>query len=189
MSEVCNDDISDLELLGRILNETSQINRRGEVKNKAMYPKFKYPDQEPRRENFFSNKLSVVRLCRGHNKGANSWEIHRAKAESFLDRSDNVFRGFLIARASMVKYYGLWIVQDGNEKNPFHAHIVIPDYDVEFTENVSMATEVLPAPIKIKLDRLRKQMKAVFLNPGPKYPPSLINVAPTEPICNICGII
>lgn len=54
MINICLDDISDYELLGRILNETSQVNKQGDVKTQAFYPKLKR-DDEAGRESLFTN--------------------------------------------------------------------------------------------------------------------------------------
>ena len=188
MNEVCNDEISNSELLGRILNETSQINKQGVVKPQALYPKL-HVDKEPGRENLITNKLSVLRLCRGHNEGSCTWEIHKSQAERFVAGSRNVFRGFLVARASMVRNYGLDIVADGHEKNPYHAHIIIPDFNVKYSESSAMVSEFIPDNIRARLDRLRMQMKTVILNRGERYSFSLYSISPSASICNICPTI
>lgn len=188
MNEWCNDKILDWELLGRVLNESSQINKRGLVKDKAMYPKISYPDREPGREKFFSNKLSVVRLCRSYNDEAFSWKQHVDRAKGFIARTDNVFRGFLIGKVHIVKTYGLDIVADGNEKNPYHAHIIIPDFNENYVRGITMISDVMPDEIRERLDRLRKQMTTVILNRGEKYPSSLNYASPSETICNVCRI-
>lgn len=188
MSEVCNDAISNFELLGRILNETSQINRSGQVKDKAMYPKLSYPDREVGRETFFSNKLSVVRLCRGYDSAPISWEHHVKIAKNFTERTNNVFRGFLIGRVNVVKSFDLEVVADGSEKNPFHAHIIIPDFNVPFTPGPTMISDVMPSEVRERLDRLRMQMKTVVLDRGERYPTYLACQNPSDPICNICPI-
>jgi len=185
MSEVCNDSISSWELLGRTLSETSQINKQGVVKAKAMYPKL-HADKEPGRENLFSNKLSVMRLCRGHNDGVFSWNIHKNQAESFVSGTDNIFRGFLMERASTIMGYDLEIVEDGHEKNPYHAHIIIPDFNVRYTDDFTMIADVIPAPIRERLDRLRMRMKTVILNKGERYQAQLTTVSPSDAICNTC---
>ncbi len=187
MSEVCDEAISNFELLGRILNETSQINKQGNVKPQAFYPKL-HADTEPGREHLLTNKLSVLRLCRGHNDGVFSWQIHKDQAEKFVAASRNVFRGFMIANAGTVKNYGFDVVPDGHEKNPYHAHIIIPDFNVEFIPEISIISEVLPAEIRDRLDRLRRQMKTVILNRGDRYPGSLNYQNPSDPICRICPI-
>lgn len=187
MSEVCNDSISSWELLGRTLSETSQINKQGVVKPKAMYPKL-HQDKEKGRENLFSNKLSVMRLCRGHNDGLFSWHIHKTRAEGFVTGTDNIFRGFLLERASTIIGYDLEIVEDGHEKNPYHAHIIIPDFNVRFSNDFSMIADVIPASIRGRLDRLRMHMKTVILNRGERYPANLTNVSPNDSICNICPL-
>lgn len=188
MIEVCNDEILDWELLGRILNETSQINKRGLVKDKAMYPKIKYPDREPGRETLFSNKLSVVRLCRSYNEGPFSWEQHIDRANFFIAKSDNIFRGFLIGKVLIVKTYDLDVVPAGSEKNPYHAHIIIPDFNEKYLSGITMISDVMPDVIRKRLDKLRIQMKTVILNPGDKYPSSLNYASPSDSICNICPI-
>ncbi len=189
MSEVCNDEISGWELLGRILNETSQINKSGRVKDKAMYPKLSYPDREVGRETLFSNKLSVVRLCRSYDDRPISWEHHVTIAKGFTARTDNVFRGFLIGRGITVKSYGFEIVADGSEKNPFHAHIIIPDFNVPFKPAPTMISEVMPPEIRERLDRLRMKMTAIVLDRGDNYPSSLNYASPSDPVCNICPIV
>lgn len=188
MNHVCNEDVSNHEVLGRILYETSHINKRGVVKSQSMYPKVTRPDQELGRENMFSNKLSVVRLCRGHKDMTYTWQIHRDKAEWFIRRSNNIFRGFMIARAMTVRANGLIIVPDGSEGNPYHAHIIIPDFNENFIEGVTMAAEVIPAPVRTRLDRLRMRMKTIILNSGPEYSTDLNDASSSDSICNTCPI-
>lgn len=189
MSDVCNDDVSNHEVLGRILNETSQINKSGVVKPQIMYPKVTRPDQESGREKMFSNKLSVVRLCRGHKDSTYTWQIHEDKAKEFIGRSNNIFRGFMIAKAMTVRDYGLVVVPDGRVQNPYHAHIIIPDFNVDFNEGVTMAADVIPAYIRVRLDRLRMQMRTIILNKGDRYPANLNYASPSDCICNHCSYI
>ena len=46
MPNICNDPISDNEILGRTITETSYINKKGKIKDKLMYPRIR-EDQEP----------------------------------------------------------------------------------------------------------------------------------------------
>lgn len=186
MSEICHEKISRFEILGRIINETSQINKSGEVKPQSMYPRLR-EDNDPTRRGFFTNKISMLRLCRGQGNRNFTWEIHAEQAIHSLRGGNNVFRGFLITTASTILGYGFEVVEDGHENNPYHAHIIIPDYNATYREGVSMISEILPAAVRSRLDRLRMEMKAVFLNPGHNYSAECIVASPTDSICNHCS--
>lgn len=186
MSEICHEKISRFEILGRILNETSQINKSGMVKPQSMYPRLR-EDNDLTRRGFFTNKISMLRLCRGHEDWNFTWKIHAEQARQSIRGGNNIFRGFLIIKAYTILKYGFDVVEDGHENNPNHAHIIIPDYNVTFIEGVSMIAEVLPAAIRSRLDRLRMEMKAVFLNPGNKYSAECIVASPTDSICTHCS--
>lgn len=185
MSNICLDDVSDYELLGRILNETSQINKRGEVKAQAFYPKVKR-DDESGRESLFTNKISVLRLCRGHNDWRCTWDIHKIKAESFVKNSRNIFRGFIVTNALTVRNFHLEVVQDGHNSNPNHAHIIIPDYHEKYREDITMISEIIPNAIRERLDRLRISMKKIILNRGERYPDNLNYASHSDSICTHC---
>ena len=162
MLNICNDPISDHEILGRTITETSYINKSGKIKDKLMYPRLR-EDQEPARKGLLTNKISVTRMCRALENGEVSWQPHISVAESFLNNSNNVFRGFALIKLVDVRNLGLIIVPDGHEKNPYHAHIIIPEYDVKLDESTNHDStlkiqDIMPAKYVAALDRLRLAM-------------------------------
>lgn len=162
MSNICNDPISDHEILGRTITETSYINKKGKIKDKLLYPRLR-EDQEPARKGLLTNKISVVRICRAQEADEVDWQPHISVAESFLNGSSNVFRGFGLMPSVDVRSHGLTIVPDAHEKNPYHAHIIIPEYDVKFDESIHRDTtlkiqDIMPVKYVVALDRLRLAM-------------------------------
>lgn len=180
MDAICNDAISGYELLGRNLTETSNITKAGEIRDKAIYPRINRDDTE--RPGFFSNKISVVRLCRGLARGEIDLATHAAIAASFLTSSQN-FRGFLTCRADYIKSLGLDLLPAASLKNPYHAHIEIPGFKEKF-RSVEMISDVLPQTWIDILDELRNRMKVMIINPSPKYPPEWQK--PSENPCRNC---
>jgi len=106
MASPCNEDISKYELLGRILNETPQINKNGTVKEAAMYPKRR---EDEDRKGKFTNKISMVRICRGQNPDSFSWTCHSDIAQHFIRSTNIIFRGFLVAQAAKIIDFGFMI--------------------------------------------------------------------------------
>lgn len=174
MSKICNSPLSPFEMVGRNLAETPTINKQGVVKDKVIYPKLA-KDKEPGREHLFTNKLSVVRLCRGNHDRCYPWEEHldiwklgqekREQAKKATKKNSIVLKGFLACNVTLIRQLGYDIVPDGSESNPYHAHIIIPDYNVPFFEDAEMISDVLPEEVKSKLDRLRGFMSKYIINP------------------------
>lgn len=186
MASPCNDAISNFEFLGRVLNETPQVKRNGEIKEAAMYPRKK---EDVERKGKFTNKISMVRLCRGHAGKDFSWSVHSDIAIRFIkDKSKMLFRGFLVADVAKIRNHGLDVVAAANPSNPYHAHIVISDYDVDYTDAAEMVSEYLPNRIKSRLDRLRESMMPPFIINGGQSNEK-IDVDTHEPLCHRCLII
>lgn len=152
MDASCNDAISAFELLGRILYETPQISKNGNVRQGALYPRIREDEERPGK---FTNKVSFVRICRGHNRDF-SWDVHVYNAERFIKKTKMSFKGFLIARVSKIRNFGFDVQVAATPNNPYHVHMVIPDYDIDFNPNVQMISDILPNKIKVRLDRLRE---------------------------------
>lgn len=186
MSEPCNVEFSQYELLGRILYESAQINRIGKVKERALYPKLK-ADEEKGREGFFTNKISVVRICRAQSSYNINWDDHVAVARSFVANSNLAFRGFLLSRVKNILHEGLKVEMAASRKNPYHAHIVIPEYNEPIRPKDGLViSDVLPGKIKSILDRLRKSMMPpLILSPSHQYTCPSITIPPCHGCINL----
>lgn len=165
----CNEPVSDFELLGRSLVETPSITNKGKIREEALYPYLR-KDEEPGREHLFTNKISVVRLCRGQQETF-KWTGHVECTKSFLQKYKSMtFRGFLLAKAYDFRKYGLVVKADASPVNPYHAHIILPDYDVTYREkdeNLSkseMFSNILPFEVKSALDRIRRESLKVIID-------------------------
>ncbi len=164
MAVICNKPLGPFEWLGRNLVETPTINKQGVVKDKVVYPKMK-ADEEPGRTHLFTNKLSVVRICRGSHESGFPWEEHQRIWASMNKSATMKLKGFMACSVSMVESSGYNVVPAASDKNPYHAHIIIPNYDIPYFEGARMISDILPDEVKKNLDRLRGVMTRFIIDP------------------------
>lgn len=176
-SQPCNEKISDIEIFGRITNYTSQVKNDGSLRSSCMYPR---KNQDKDNPGYFTNKISVVRLCRGHND-IFTWDRHVKIAESFL-HGKNKFKGFIIARVSLIRDCGFDVECAASKENPYHAHILIPDYHEPFRD-VETISEVLSQKIRLRIDRLRESMRRVEFDST-----SMISTDYAD-LCAVCHVL
>ncbi len=151
----CNDPHSDFEFLGRILKAPANFKKNGVLKKTCLYPKNKPDDKDSR---YFTNKISVVRICRGH-RDKFSWANHSDLALANTGKK-SVFKGFLTGRAGLIRQYGFLLEEAASINNPYHSHIVIPQYKIPFRD-VELITEVLPEDIITKLNALQERLNYI----------------------------
>ena len=113
MGDVCNERHSNLELLGRnVVYPFSFKGNSDEIKPGLFYPRNR---KDGDRQDFFTNKISMVRLCRCHTE---SFDIdidrHVSIASSFLKPDKNgdmpQLRGFkidFVKKFSCYRYFRL----------------------------------------------------------------------------------
>lgn len=165
---MCDLPISNYELVGRNLTETPSISKTGIIKDKVIYPKLKR-DSEPGRGDYFTNKLSVTRLCRYCINDEINLEGHAAIAGGACTAS-MTFRGYLVCRALQFVKSDYHILPAPTAGNPYHAHVVIGGYNVPYRDDVELISDVLPKHIAEILDRIKMQMKVLMIFPSTKYP-------------------
>lgn len=151
MCKPVNDTVSDFELLGRGYYCTSQIKKNGELRECAFYPINK---EDAVRKGMFTNKLSMFRLCRDINtSGVHEWNHLVMYARDF-EHKKRVFKGFGVARGRFFKEKGFAFEPAATEKNPFHMHLIIPDYNEPYRK-VESVSELLSEDLRSRLEDLR----------------------------------
>lgn len=155
-----NDPISDFEVLGRGYYCTSQINKSGEIRTCAFYPQNKEDDI---RKGFFTNKISMFRLCRDVKDNNNHQWTNTVKSARIFERPKNrIFKGFGVALAYFFRNHGFLFESAASDKNPFHMHLVIPDYNEPFRK-VSSVSELLTEDLRSRLEDLRHQVSFISI--------------------------
>lgn len=146
----CLDEISDYEIIGRWLNYSSNATKNGTPKNRALYP-FKREDSE--RPGYFTNKLSIVRLCRGCELASiPEWGVH-AKIAVKCKPQGNTFKGFYIGLVREIRKIGLSVIPAPTKGNPVHAHIVFPYHNVKYQAGM-LVSDLIKGRIKADIDDL-----------------------------------
>lgn len=151
----CNDPHSDFEFLGRILKAPANFKKNGILKKTCLYPKNKPDDKDCR---YFTNKISVVRICRGH-RDKFSWTNHSDLALANTGKN-SVFKGFLAGRVALIRQFGFMLEEAATSRNPYHSHIVISQYKIPFRE-VELLSEVLPDDVIAQLNALQEQLQYI----------------------------
>lgn len=145
-----NTPVNDMELLGRSYYFYSEIDKKGKVRQRAFFP---YNREDKDRPGFFTNKISVSRLCMAQVNGMPDWMPNVECALKYKGNRD--FKGYGVARASFFRANGLDVVPAASDQNPFHAHIVLVDYNEPFHE-VKDILDNLSQSSRMLLDRCRR---------------------------------
>ena len=158
MCQPVNDPVSDFELLGRGYYCTSQINKSGEIRISAFYPQNKEDDL---RKGFFTNNISMFRLCHDVMDGyEHQWSRTIKFARNFERPQTRVFKGFGVAHASFFKEEGFLFETAATDKNPYHVHLLIPDYNEPFRK-VTSISELLTEELRSNLEDLRHKVSFI----------------------------
>lgn len=181
-----NSEISQYELLGRNITFPVSFNKNGnKVKARRFYP---YNREDEDNHGFFTNKISLARLCKFTVDEMPSWKKHIEVAEKFNKKGTahggvvKFIKGFLVVRACDFDNQSFSIVAAANKENPFHMHVVINGYRVPFSP-VESVGEILPEDVRYQLDMLQK--KALFVEVDSE---SSVAVKYPSP-CSVCDIV
>ena len=176
MANPVNEPLSDFELLGRGLYCTSQMSKSGAVRQSAFYPLNK---EDQTRPGFFTNKLSMFRLCRDiKDDGTHPWTgvVDSARQFNFPKR---VFRGLGVGTVRFFKEHGFYVEPAASAENPYHMHLVMPWHDEPFRK-VSSVAEVISEARRSDMEDLRHEVYTILINDGEIAPDDY----PTP--CDLC---
>lgn len=168
------------------------------MKARAFYPQ-KHEDKDPARKGYFTNKISMFRVCRGDiESGTNRWEhsIESARQFNYLEKDSQgniktdsegnpIFKrelkGFGVERAHFFIEKGFGVEPNASVTNPLHMHLIIPNYN-EPIRDVSSYSELIPQEQRTMLEDLRHEVKEVM------FPKSILPQEYPTP-CDLCYML
>ena len=140
------------ELLVRNIYCTSQYSGRG-LKRTYLYPNYKRESRDF--PGYHTCRVSVQRLCYGGLDGViRSAYMTKSPTQTLV--------GFAIAHCDVVARYGFILEPAAHSKNPYHAHIYIPELDLPFSSEV-VIMDVMSAGLRRRLDEMTAEFEFVKL--------------------------
>lgn len=151
-----NESFTDEEFIVRNVYHSSQYSNKNGLKKNYLYPNYTKQSQE------FTGRhvcrVSVQRVCYG------GWQRVTDMAMK-TKRENQELVGFSLAPASIVSKYGFSMEPAARDTNVFHAHIYIPELDLQYpNENVN---GVMMSGLKRKLDEMTEDFEFMFLEDIP----------------------
>ena len=165
-------EVSRYEFLARNIYYTSQYSNSSGLKRNFLYPKYKRESRDyPGRH---VCRVSVQRLCLG------KW---RGVVESALKTKSDTqeLKGFSVAVADTIRKYGFYLEPAAHERNPFHAHIVIPELDLEYPTPEEDLKSVMNSGLKRRIDELSEEFEFIPIEERESF-----EAACYSPSCSSC---
>lgn len=172
MAQPVNDPISRYERVVRSIYYPSQEDKKQNLKKTSTYPVIKEDRDEPE---YINNKVSLLRVCKASATheyapvvgSALSWARGRRELRGFLEWSCR----------DIYEIFGdvnVHIVPDASDSNPYHIHLVIDSFKIEYTpelrekkENGELSySDIIPSEIRAALDRLRNEGRSIRITNG-----------------------
>lgn len=147
-------ELSRYEILARNIYYTSQYSNSSGIKRNFLYPKYKRESKDfPGRH---ICRVSVQRLCLGKWSGV---------VASALKTKSNIqeLKGFSLVVADTIRKYGFYLEPASHEKNPYHAHIVIPELDLQYPTLEDDLESVMNSGLKRRIDELSEEFEYIPL--------------------------
>lgn len=169
LPEQCNDPLHPIERIGRNITKPKSFSH-GKLRLQMFYP---YRKEDDYRKGLYTNKISVVRLCRclTEDKTTIDFDTHSNIAQSFL-REGNEFKGYLIlSLQEIMEIAGDKIEFEvaSSARNPFHCHLIIKDYNQPFTPEKKSYSQLLTQAQRSILDTLQDKAYTLYLPSDTPY--------------------
>lgn len=148
-------EVSNYEFLVRNIYYTSQYSNSTGIKKNFLYPNYKKESRDfPGRHRC---RVSVQRVCAG------KWDRIVKSALNTKSKTQEL-KGFCIAPAHTVKEYGFYMEPASHEKNLYHAHIVIPELDLQYPNPDENLIKVMNSGLKRRLDDLSEEFEFIAID-------------------------
>lgn len=145
-------EVSRYEFLARNIYHTSQYSNSSGLKRNFLYPNYKRESRDyPGRH---VCRVSIQRLCLGKWPGVIESALNTKSGNQEL-------KGFCVAVADTIKKYGFSLEPAAHEKNPYHAHIVIPELDLPYQTPEEDLKSVMNSGLKRRIDELSEEFEFI----------------------------